>query len=162
MAHDHAPPKVPKQMLWACGALMVFSVMLAFSGRYLNQPFSMPDEAEIARTLTMHIHDDHDGGVLVYDAETGSKLKKFDPGTGGFIRTAMRAMTSARLVRNIGPDSPFKLVYTAKGQLILFDPETERHLQLRAFGKDNAAIFADLLDLAETQPSPTNLAEARP
>ncbi len=141
---------------------MVFSVLLAFSGRYLRQPFTIPDEAEIARTLSMHIHDDHDGGVLVYNAETGDRLKKFDPGKGGFIRTAMRAMTSARLVRNIGPQAPFKLVYTDEGQLILIDPETERHLQLRAFGKDNAAIFADLLNLADAQPNPTNLAEARP
>jgi putative photosynthetic complex assembly protein len=45
----------------------------------------------------------------------------------------------------LGPEMPFRLTLWHDGRLVLDDPATGRHVDLRAFGTTNRNAFARLL-----------------
>lgn len=99
----------------------------------------------ITQSVSLLFADDADGGVSVYDFNTGNRVWVYPPESGGFVRTAMRAVVFARKKRGIGPEEPFILSRAIDGRLILSDPLTDKTIALDAFGASNAAEFAKLI-----------------
>ena len=144
--HHHDSQKVPPAILAACGLLMSAAVLLAMLGRYFIEPRDIVAEANITQSLALKFVDNEDGGVTVLHGDTGETLRVFDPGRGGFVRIAMRAVVRSRKVSGIGPQEPFHLMRTEAGQVLLVDHETGKVVTLGAFGAGNAQTFAQLFD----------------
>ena len=149
MSHSHTADKIPAPLLYACGALMAGSIVIAGMGAATREPAAPIAAESIEQSLAVRFVDDADGGVSAFDAQ-GNHLHTYPPGTGGFVRTAMRAVVYKRRTAGIGQETPFELLQTKAGNLLLIDPETQSTVHLKAFGDGNARTFSQLFDQQET------------
>mgnify|MGYP005992977921 CR=1 FL=1 len=150
--HDHVEPS-PKAPLIVLASLAGLSLVLAASVSLgLVARDAVP---EVSRTVagtqmvssrSLHFQDATDGAVVVYDAATGDEIAQIKPGTGGFIRSTMRGLAHVRQRQGMDAETPFELTLWDNGGLTLDDPATGESRELGAFGKDNRAAFAVLLD----------------
>ncbi|MEO1067473.1 MAG: photosynthetic complex assembly protein PuhC, partial [Pseudomonadota bacterium] len=61
--------------------------------------------------------------------------------------SAMHAIKRERMVKRADPNAPLRIYLAEDGSYNLLDTATKRRFYLRAFGKDNAAVFARLLHM---------------
>lgn len=149
-AHRLAPdqaafPRLP--LLAAAGMLAVVVVGAGLSrlsdiGRD-SGPAPSVEKPSIVRE--MHFVDRDDGGIDVLDARTGAAFDEFAPGENGFARATLRGLVRDRKRADLGAETPFRLSLWRDGRLVLDDPATGRHVDLRAFGATNREAFARLL-----------------
>lgn len=148
--HDEAIPKAPLVMFAAlAGATVVLAG--ATSMGYLDRE-AVPSEARAAAGVapvierSLYFRDEADGGVRIEDASSGTEVAYVEPGSGGFIRTTLRSLVHVRRAKGIGSDTPFVLTLYENNTLALSDSETGKSVELGAFGPDNRAAFAILLE----------------
>ena len=141
--HHNARP--PKALLMGCGLLVVFAVLatgfVALTGIGSTRDLGGAATASVSLTFA----DREDGAVIASHAGTGDVLQIWEPGTGGFVRTALRALAYDRRAVGIGSTPPFLLSRTDRGRLLLEDPSTGKRLALEAFGRANMGEFEALL-----------------
>lgn len=89
--------------------------------------------------------EDRDDGAVVARAAGGRPIAVFE-GENGFLRGTLRGFARARRLDHLGPAAPFRLARWPDGRLTLDDPANGRHVELLAFGPDNARVFARLLE----------------
>ena len=150
-AIDHEP--FPKGALYAAGSLILLSLVAASVGRYqnLNPPIDAVVAAPVpTQILRMRFSDQADGSVIVFNADTGSRIELLKPGEDAFVRAVMRGFVRDRKLRHIGPETPFALSLYANKRLTVSDPTTGKEIDLRAFGPTNEAAFARFLPLSDT------------
>lgn len=87
--------------------------------------------------------------LSVIDAGSGEVIATFGEGEGGFVRGSMRALKRIRFVSGAGTDfnAPYRIIRWENGAVSLSDTSTGERMVLNAFGPDNAAAFAQLIDL---------------
>ncbi|MEM7081588.1 MAG: photosynthetic complex assembly protein PuhC [Pseudomonadota bacterium] len=123
-----------------------------------NGPAVLP-ETPIEASRALRFEDVSDGRVVVIDAQTDQPIEYLEIGTNGFLRSTLRGLARARAPYGRGAETPFVIERRIDGQILLIDPVTHRFLDLRAFGKINADVFARYLD--RDSPSPAVSTEAR-
>jgi putative photosynthetic complex assembly protein len=140
----------PRAPLWGALALIIVAIGLAAVGRITGST-SIPTNGVPVATRELRFLDRPDHGVDVMDATTGNRVETVT-GQAGFIRAALRTLASAR--KRAGEDAgpPFRLTAWQDGRLTLDDPTNGRHVELEAFGPDNEAVFAAMLQKPETKP----------
>ena len=145
-ARPGAPPmQVPKPALYMAAALVVLVLGLAISARV----FGLGGSRELATTVlvqrSLRFADAANGGIIVTDASTNTQAALLEPGTNGFLRGALRALTRERALAGIGRDVPFTLVRYTDGRLVLNDPATSQHITITSFGPTQVESFDRLL-----------------
>jgi putative photosynthetic complex assembly protein len=144
---------VHKVPLFLMGGIVAISLALTASvtlGFFERQ--AVPAEARAAAGVkpayerTLRFFDEPDGTVRVEDGATAEVLGRFGQGEGGFIRASVRNLVHQRRIRGIGPEIAFELIEWDNRTLTLRDPATEKTVEVSAFGPENIAIFANLLD----------------
>ena len=98
-----------------------------------------------AAERSLFFFDEADGTVRVEDASNGTELGRFGPGTGGFVRTTVRALVYQRRIKGFGREVPFELIEWDNGMLTLLDPTTGEGVELHSFGDGNRQTFANFL-----------------
>lgn len=94
-----------------------------------------------------------DSVLTVVDAHSKDVVAVFAPEEGGFVRGALRGLNRARTLRGLPHETPFRLILWDNGTLTLSDPATGgQRIALEAFGRDNLAAFARLLDTRNLKP----------
>lgn len=151
--HNEEIPKVPLVLI-AMVAMIALGLASATSAGWLSRD-AVPGEARAAAGVavtaerSLYFRDEPNGGVTVEDAESGAVVALVEPGTGGFIRTTLRSLVHVRRSKGIGAETPFVLTEWENGTLSLSDSETGKSVELHAFGPDNRAAFAVLLEGSE-------------
>ncbi|MEZ5790953.1 MAG: photosynthetic complex assembly protein PuhC [Nitratireductor sp.] len=84
--------------------------------------------------------------VQVLDAHSGKTIASYPVGEGGFVRGSLRALSRMRFVAKTDESVPYRLIRWENGAISLSDTASGERLLLNAFGPDNAAAFAELLD----------------
>jgi putative photosynthetic complex assembly protein len=141
---------VPKPALWMAAALIAMTFALAISARVFGfGAFAEPQgTALITRSLTFT--DAADGGIYVHDAETNVLATTLAPGTSGFVRGSLRALTRKRRLADLGAQIPFRLTRYDDGRLVLSDPATDASVTISSFGPTQMAAFDSLLVVGRT------------
>lgn len=149
MKHDPShDPKVPRGVLIAAGALMLVSIGLAAWGRSTQVAAQDPAAQDApAESVRLRFADRDDGAVRVL-GEDGREIAVLAPEEHGFVRGVARGMYRTRRLESLPPDAPFELARMPDGAFVLRDPETGHRVELRSFGQDNYASFAQLLEAA--------------
>ena len=145
--HDHHMP-VPRGPLLAAAALVLATVVGVATIRATGVDVSTRSQAAVVAQRALHFEDRPDGSVQVLEAVPGQAarpLQVIDPGAGGFLRGALRALVRQRRAAGVGAEAPFVLTARADGRLTLVDPATTERVDLESFGPTNAAVFAGLL-----------------
>lgn len=151
--HSHEM-RTPKPVLFAIGLLL--ASVTAFVG--VSQltgigVADLSDEAYVER-IDVRFLDEANGGVGAYDPATGAVIHIFQPGEGGFVRTALRSLNLNRRQAGIGPMPPYELQKSATGHFVLLDPSTGKSLTLDAFGDANEDAFAQIFALQTQTETP--------
>jgi len=141
----------PRGALIGAGLLIFASLSLVAGVRFgvLPQDETMATvhaNAVARQSRTLVFSDAAAGGIDVTDARSGAVVARMAPGEGGFIRGVMRGLAYHRSLKGAPAAAPFELSVLSNGALILFDPQTERRIDLGAFGVTNRAAFAAMLD----------------
>ncbi|MCB1427580.1 MAG: phosphonoacetaldehyde hydrolase [Nitratireductor sp.] len=84
--------------------------------------------------------------IEILDAHSGKTIATYPVGEGGFVRGSLRALTRMRFVAKVDESEPYRLIRWENGAVSLSDTASGERLLLNAFGPDNAAAFAALLD----------------
>jgi len=135
-------PFIPRPLLLGAAAMVVVSLALVAYVRVNGIPATVVlDEGPPTVWRHLHFADRNDGAVEVSDAKSGRVIEVLH-GEQGFVRGTLRGLAQERLRRGFGPERPFELQVSAAGRLMLFDPATERRVDLESFGRDNALVFA--------------------
>ncbi|MCA3014037.1 MAG: phosphonate-binding protein [Myxococcaceae bacterium] len=147
-SHD---PTVPRPVIYAAGAMLLVSLVLAAVSRpRLVAEQARPRPAPLA-ALELAFEDRPDGSVAVIDAASGRAFTSLSPESNGFVRGVLRGMNRERKLESLGKDARFLLSREHDGRLFLEDLQTRRRVDVTAFGPDNAAAFARLLDTGRQQ-----------
>jgi putative photosynthetic complex assembly protein len=169
MAHIHFEPepgarsadptiKVPKPLLYMCGALAVVAYGIAFGasqfGWFKDPPLTSPIVESRAYTFVDAI----DGGILVYDRSGEQLLSKLETGSFGFLRGSLRALSRHRMLAGIGAEPPFFLRRYADGRIQLEDSTTKQSVVVTSFGPTQIAEFEQLFN---PTPAPQTAAAER-
>jgi putative photosynthetic complex assembly protein len=145
-AHDQShAEKVPLPFLLAAGGLIALTLFLVSVSRLTRSSDTLLTAADAVAARNLRFVDQPNGGIAVYSAKDGRLIETVAPGTNGFLRGTLRALVRERHQSGIGAEQPFRLIERVDGSLILYDPATERRIDLRAFGPTNAGAFAGLL-----------------
>lgn len=135
-------PFIPRPLLLGAGAMVIASMAMVAYVRVAGiSPSVVLDDAPPTVWRHLRFADRADGAVVVTDARS-DRIVEVLQGEQGFVRGTVRGLAQERLRRGIGPERPFELQVTGTGRLVLFDPATERRVDLESFGRDNALIFA--------------------
>lgn len=156
MNHSHTHENtVPRPALIAVGALLGFSLLLTAAVRigWLERsavPSVERAEAAVAplEQRSLRFADGADGSVVITEAATDERvgMVEADSEQGGFIRGVLRGLARERRMHNVGSEPPFTLTLWQDGSLSLVDEATGRSVEIGAFGPDNRAAFAVLLE----------------
>lgn len=137
-AHDAHPPRA---LLMACAALVIFALLGVSAVRLTGSASTSDWRPMTVETLTFRFADAENGAILAINADTGTVVHRWEPATGGFVRTSLRSMALTRQREGVGPEPAFALHMTESGRYILEDPSTGHWVSLDAFGQDNVAEF---------------------
>lgn len=143
--HDHAHETLPRGLLLALAGFALTTLLLAGTARLTGWGTAHQDDAPAVATRELRFEDRADGGIAIVDARDGRRIGSAEPGTNGFLRSAVRGLVRERKRQGVGADTPFRLSARADGRLTLEDPATGRRIDLESFGATNAAVFARLL-----------------
>jgi len=139
----------PRPLLLGAAALLGFT-MLAVALR--SGSSATIERAPVVASAALRFSDRADGAILVRDAASGDTVATLEPGNGGFVRAALRALSRDRKLANAQPDAPFLLQRGADGRLRLLDTTNDRIVDLAAFGPTNSGAFAKLLPTESHSP----------
>jgi putative photosynthetic complex assembly protein len=144
----------PRGALLGAALMVGLSLSLATVVRLSGADISsMPPSPPIAVRYLRFV-DQSNGGVAVYDAHSGNPIEVLAPGSNGFVRATMRNFARERRSYGIGAEPPFKLAASANGRLVLEDLSTGRQIDLEAFGRTNAGVFAAFLESPRAAEQP--------
>ncbi len=134
------------------GVVVLLAVVLGAVA--LNRP--APRDAGIGpmplESRELRFADMSDGGIAVTDAQDGAPVATLAPGTGGFVRGAVRGLVRDRRRNGGGREAPFLLATWPDGSFTLADTVTGHAIDLRAFGRTQTETFANLLHAREGVP----------
>lgn len=143
-APRRAPPaSFPRGALLGAGALVLLSLAAASAGR-LTGAGAVHGDGHVTVERALRFADRADGAVVVTEPGRAAPVAVIT-GQSGFLRGTLRGLARVRHQDGAGPEQPFRLAAWSDGRLTLDDPLTGGHVELSAFGPDNAAVFARLL-----------------
>ncbi len=143
MSGHVADPTLPRGVLLGVAGLLTALVIGAGVARYTGTTTDIPVSTPVAER-DLRFEDQLDGGIAVVDARN-ERLVATLTGQNGFLRATLRGLAQQRKRVDTDERTPFRLTAWADGRLTLDDPVTGRHLELEAFGSDNAVVFAQFL-----------------
>lgn len=156
MSHTHSHENtVPRPALIAAGVLVGFSLLMTAAVQigWLERsavPSTERAEAAVAplEQRSLLFADGADGSVLITEAGSGAQVGLIEAGSeqGGFIRGVLRGLARERRMYDVGSEPPFTLTLWQDGSMSLVDEATGRSVEIGAFGPDNRAAFAVLLE----------------
>lgn len=137
------PDMIPRPLLLAMLALVLATLALTtFSVLTGRERAGTPADAAIVRERSVILEGGGAQAVRVLD-ENGVLL--MDLPHGGFITVIQNALERARTVARADQALPVRIVEFANGRLTVIDDATGWSAELGAFGSDNRAAFANLM-----------------
>ncbi|MFZ0425754.1 MAG: photosynthetic complex assembly protein PuhC [Xanthobacteraceae bacterium] len=146
MAQTSKDRRFPRGALFGAGALVGLSLLATGFARVTGIGTSQAPTANVVQSRELRFEDRSDGGVAVYEAETGRMVDVLAPGTNGFVRGVLRGLARERRSEKVGSAPPFVLTRWSDGRLSIEDAATHERIELIAFGQTNFAAFARLLN----------------
>jgi len=140
---------IHRRAVMAAGLIVVFALIVTAATQLTGSTKDYEPQSAPVATAELVFADEADGAVGVYDAATGVRLIGYESNEGAFIRVVMRSVARQRRMRDQGPETPVRLSRLTNGELWLEDPASGAQIYLGAFGHDNAAAFAEILNREE-------------
>ncbi len=137
-------PKVPLALSFGFAALALVLVAGARLSGYA--PEQAASSGAVLQSRLLRFEEASDGRLAVVDGSTGRQIAMTSAGAEGFLKGALRGLTRIRKDDEAGRAAPYRLERLGNGQLLLIDTASGLTLDLNAYGRSNAATFAEFLE----------------
>ena len=101
---DARPLEVPKPALVMAAALIAVVFMLCIAARIFGFGAFAERQSAVIAERQLLFSDESNGGIRVVDATTKRLAASLEPGTNGFLRGALRALTRGRTSAGISSE----------------------------------------------------------
>ena len=125
--------------------LILFVVFVAAFRISDMRPYSISKQLDIKAEKEIFLKIGKDGETLILDDE-GNVLVNYPKDQENFVSTVTKVLERDRKKVGIFENSTVFLRLSDKDRLSIFDPQTEREIDLAGFGNDNIQIFFNLLE----------------
>jgi len=142
-ARSHVPP-LPLALSFGMALLALVLVAGARVAGFSAEQ-TLPG-AEVVDSRLLRFEQAADGQITVIDGSTGEAIADAPAGAEGFLKGALRGLNRIRMADETAPGVPYRLDRLANGQLMLVDTASGVALDLNAYGRSNAAVFAEFLE----------------
>jgi putative photosynthetic complex assembly protein len=147
MASTPSPSHVPPLPLALSFGMALLALALVAVARLTGfSPEQTLPGATVVESRLLRFEQVSDGRILVVDAGSGQAISDAPPDAEGFLQGAMRGLTRIRKADKTARGAPYRLERLANGQLLLVDTVSGVALDLNAYGRSNAAVFAEFLE----------------
>ncbi len=138
--------KIPTALLRGILVLLAFVLTLVFYARITDRPLvAQPPDGAIVAERIIYLQGTPTGAARILDAN-GDEIIRYATGDGGFVSTIDRVIRRERLRNKVANDGVLHVRMREGERLSIFDPSTGREIELEAFGRDNIAKFAALVE----------------
>ena len=93
--------------------------------------------------------------MAIVDVKTGKQVAMVRSTADGFVPGVMYGMEVARRRYSVDLNAPYRLTQLSDGRVLLTDAPTHNEIDLERFGTANAATFAALLHVPESDEQMT-------
>ena len=131
---------------WLVPAVMLASIIFVIGFQVLNfEPINVSQNSKIISSKLIYIEQSDDLAVKILN-ENSDILVEYPKGEQSFVSTVLTVINRDRLKRNLDTTGPVILQQKENGRLSIFDPSSEKELDLMGFGQDNILVFRDILE----------------
>tara|TARA_B100000989_G_C19460052_1_gene435797 strand:- start:422 stop:841 length:420 start_codon:yes stop_codon:yes gene_type:complete len=131
---------------WLVPAAMLASIIFVIGFQVLNfEPINVSQNSKIISSKLVYLEQSDDLATKILN-ENGSTLVEYPEGEQSFVSTVLTVINRDRLKRNLDTSGPVILQQKENGRLSIFDPSSEKELDLMGFGQDNILVFRDILE----------------
>ena len=131
---------------WLVPAVMLASIIFVIGFQVLNfEPINVSQNSKIISSKLIYIEQSDDLATKILN-ENSDILVEYPKGEQSFVSTVLTVINRDRLKRNLDTTGPVMLQQKENGRLSIFDPSSEKELDLMGFGQDNILVFRDILE----------------
>ena len=121
--------------------LVAFVAVFRFSD---SNPYSIPKQLDIKAEREILLKIEENGDTLILD-DGGNVLVSYSKEQENFVSTVTKVLERDRLKVGKFENSNVFLRLNENDRLSIFDPQTEREIDLAGFGDGNIQVFFNLL-----------------
>ena len=130
---------------WLVPAVMLASIIFVIGFQVLNfEPINVSQNSKIISSKLIYIEQSDDLATKILN-ENSDILVEYPKGEQSFVSTVLTVINRDRLKRNLDTTGPVILQQKENGRLSIFDPSSQKELDLMGFGEDNILVFRDIL-----------------
>ena len=122
--------------------LIVFVAVFRLSD---SNPYSIPKQLDIKAEREILLKIEENGDTLILD-DSGNVLVSYSKEQENFVSTVTKVLERDRLKVGKFENSNVFLRLNENDRLSIFDPQTEREIDLAGFGDENIQVFFNLLE----------------
>ena len=122
--------------------LILFVAVFRFSD---SNPYSIPKQLDIKAEREILLKIEENGDTLILD-DGGNVLVSYSKEQENFVSTVTKVLERDRLKVGKFENSNVLLRLNENDRLSIFDPQTEREIDLAGFGDGNIQVFFNLLE----------------
>ena len=131
---------------WLVPGAMVASILFVIGFQIFNfEPVNVSPNSSIISSKLIYIEQSDDLATKILN-EKGAILVEHPKGEQSFVSTVLTVINRDRLKKNLDKSGPLILQQKENGRLSIFDPSSEKELDLMGFGEDNILVFRDILE----------------
>ena len=131
---------------WLVPAVMLASIIFVIGFQVLNfEPINVSQNSKIISSKLIYIEQSDDLATKILN-ENSDILVEYPKGEQSFVSTVLTVINRDRLKRNLDTTGPVILKQKENGRLSIFDPSSQKELDLMGFGEDNILVFRDILE----------------
>ena len=135
----------PVKPQWLVLGAMVSSIIFVIGFQVFNfEPINVSPNSTIITSKLIYIEQSDDLATKILN-ENGAILVEYPKGEQSFVSTVLTVINRDRLKRNLDKSDPLILQKKDNGRISIFDPSSEKEIDLMAFGEDNILVFRDIL-----------------
>ena len=127
-----------------CTLVLLIAFVAVFRMSDLS-PYSIPKQLDIKAEKEILLQNGENGETIILD-EYGNVLVSYSKEQENFVSTVTKVLERDRKKVGIFENSNVFLRLNENDRLSIFDPQTEREIDLAGFGDENIQIFFNLLE----------------
>ena len=127
-----------------CTLVLLIAFVAVFRMSDLS-PYSIPKQLDIKAEKEILLQFGENGETIILD-EYGNVLVSYSKEQENFVSTVTKVLERDRKKVGISENSNVLLRLSHNDRLSIFDPQTEREIDLAGFGDENIQIFFNLLE----------------
>ena len=109
------------------------------------RPFTISEQINVKVEREIALEIGEEGETLILD-EAGNVLLSYSKEQENFVSTVTKVLERDRKKNGILGDSNVVLRLSQDNRLSIYDPQTEREIDLAGFGQSNIQVFYDILN----------------